>query len=171
MIVQDNPAIAGYPIPGELLLKLARERENLAWVKLEGPPTGPKLSWLRAQSRDGIRCFGGLGGQFLLEELARGAAGCLPGAAFPEVHVVLWNAWQGGDREGAARTYRAHMALMRSVGQSADWSHHAYKTLLQRGGIIGTAAVRLPTVSFDDLAAEQLLGHARAVDLAVLRRP
>ena len=42
---------------------------------------------------------------FFLEELARGAAGLLPGAGLPEVFVRIWNAWMSGNRDAAALIY------------------------------------------------------------------
>lgn len=168
VMIQDNAAAVGYEMSTELLLDLARAHPALCAVKLESPPSGPKATRLLRESGGAIRLFGGLGGQFFLEELARGAAGLLPGAGLPEVFVRIWNAWMSGNRDAAALIYREHMALVRFISQSSDWSHHCYKALLVARGVISNATVRKPTKGIDSIAQAQLLDHARAAGIRVL---
>src|SRR5207237_6795694 len=84
IVVQDYPPISGFAMEPWLLVRIAKEVPAANTIKLEDPPTPFKTSRIRvaAQGMD-IVIFGGVGGVFLLEELMAGAAGALPGFAFP----------------------------------------------------------------------------------------
>ena len=48
---------------------MALELEGVQMVKVEAPPTAPKISQVNALAGDSLTLFGGLNGQFFLEEL------------------------------------------------------------------------------------------------------
>ena len=70
-------------------------------MKLEEPPTPPKITAVRAAAGDSLGIFGGLGGVYLLEELTRGACGTMTGYAYPEVLVEIYRNVVEGDEERA----------------------------------------------------------------------
>ena len=75
IVVQDLPEQTGVHMSADFIAKMNSELENAKYLKLEDPPTPPKISAVRRASDDGIGIFGGLGGAFLFEELQRGAVG------------------------------------------------------------------------------------------------
>ena len=61
---------------------------------------------------DKMGIFGGLGGVFLLEELARGSAGAMTGFAYPEALVEICRHMAEGDQAAAERVFNKHLSLM-----------------------------------------------------------
>src|SRR5437868_12273922 len=78
IMIQDAPLMTQVAMPPALLARLAREIERVKYAKVEAPPTAPKVSAVLATSD--ITVFGGLNGQFLIEEVERGARGVMPGS-------------------------------------------------------------------------------------------
>lgn len=159
IMVQDAPQASGLALPADFLAALARDFRRVRALKVESPPTAPKMADLAASAR---RCatelalFGGLGGANFPSELRSGAVGTLPGAAFPEVHVRILAAWHAGDEAAAQAEHDRALPLIRFVSQSVEWSWHAYKLILVRRGALANAHVRAPTCRFDELAQREL---------------
>ena len=65
-------------MPAALLARMAREIENVQYAKVEAPPTAAKVS--AVVKAGGIVVFGGLNGNFFIEEYHRGARGMMPGS-------------------------------------------------------------------------------------------
>ena len=129
MILHDYPASFGITLSVPLIGRLAKE--GLApYIKLEDTPALPKVSAVIEASGGAIGVFGGLGGQFFLEELERGAVGIMTGFAFPEVLVAIQRRFDGGDREGAARLFHRTIDLMRyefQPGIGLPFRKHVYR--------------------------------------------
>src|SRR6476469_8892259 len=80
-------------------------------VKLEDPPTAPKMKRL-LELAPGFQIFGGLGGVSLLHELDAGSSGAMTGFALPEILVAIVQAHQVGDRERAQQMFEAALPLV-----------------------------------------------------------
>jgi 2-keto-3-deoxy-L-arabinonate dehydratase len=78
IMVQDAPLMTQVAMPASLLSKLGREIENVEYAKVEAPPTASKVS--AVVRAGGITAFGGLNGNFFIEEHQRGARGIMPGS-------------------------------------------------------------------------------------------
>jgi 4-hydroxy-tetrahydrodipicolinate synthase len=169
VFVQDRPQASGVAFSTELLLRVSEDAANLGFVIVESPPTGRRISRLVRESGGKVRVFGGMAGQFMREELVRGASGCVPGAVFTDALVAIWNMVQQGDHKGAARLDRAFLPLLHHCSQSVDWEVNCTKTLLKKGGLLRSARLRQPAQAFDEVAVEQLMVYAADLDLAILR--
>jgi 4-hydroxy-tetrahydrodipicolinate synthase len=156
IMVQDAPLVSGLTLPVDWLAQVGRDCANVRAVKVEAPPTGPKISELAAASNGTLRLFGGLGGSNVVDELRRGAAGTLPGAAFPDAFVAILELWRDGDAASAQANHARLLPLIRFVSQSVEWSYHAYKRILVKRGVLSSAFVRRPTCRFDDVAQREL---------------
>ncbi len=75
IMVQDAPLMTQVAMPASLLSKMGREIEHVVYAKVEAPPTAPKISAL-----SDITAFGGLNGNFFIEEYNRGSRGIMPGS-------------------------------------------------------------------------------------------
>ncbi len=140
VIVQDDPAASGVRMPVEVLLRAA-EASRAAAVKLEDPPTPPKIAELLA-ARPDLRVFGGLGGLHALSELRRGAVGTMTGFAYPEVLRAVRLALERGDGALAARTFDRHLPLVAFEAQPGV-GVAIRKELLRRRGVLASAATRM----------------------------
>ena len=93
-----------------------RKCPNARHLKLEDPPLMQKISAILAET-DKFEIFGGLGGMFLLEELARGASGTMTGFAFTEILVAVYEAFNAGDKARATEIFDQYLPLIRFENQ------------------------------------------------------
>lgn len=152
IVVQDEPVATGVKLPVEVLARCV-DAAGAATVKLEDPPTPPKIARL-LDLRPGLRVFGGLGGAFALAELRQGACGTMTGFAFPEILAALRRAVERGDRGGAGRIFDQYLPLIAFEAQSG-LGLAVRKELLRRRGAISSAATRTGT-EIDPVTAKEL---------------
>lgn len=152
IMVQDAPLMTGVAMPAGLLARMSREIEHVTLAKVEAPPTAPKVTEVAAQANGTLTIFGGLNGQFFIEEYDRGARGTMPGSDLTAVYVEIWNALEAGDRARAWERFTRCLPLMRFELQPG-MGVSAMKHNLVARGVIASAAVRHPTAA---LKAESL---------------
>lgn len=142
LVVQDHPASSGVKLPVEFIAHLAPDLPPDSVVKLEDPPTAPKIAQLR-QTAGSYHIFGGLGGVALLSELEAGADGAMTGFALADVLVEIVRAYHAHDRERARELF--HRALPLIVFEAQPGAGVALrKEILVRLGAIRHATVRQP---------------------------
>ena len=112
IVVQDYPSTSGVHMSPDFIATLRNTVPAAQYLKLEDPPTPPKISAIRKLVGDDMPIFGGLGGVFLLEELARGSAGAMTGFAYPEVLVDICRQVAEGDRAKAEELFTRCLPLM-----------------------------------------------------------
>ena len=112
IVVQDYPSTSGVHMSPDFIARLSSGIPAVEYLKLEDPPTPPKISAIRKLVGDDMPIFGGLGGVFLLEELARGSAGAMTGFAYPEVLVDICRQMAEGDRTKAEELFTRCLPLM-----------------------------------------------------------
>lgn len=167
VIVQDEPAATGVPLPVSALLA-ALDAAGSTVVKLEDPPTPPKIGRLLA-ARGDLTVFGGLGGVSAYTELRRGAAGTMTGFAFPEVLRAVRLHVAAGEHEAAAALFDHFLPYLAFEGQPVA-GLGIRKEVLRRRGVIADARTRAlrPTLDpvtlaeLDDVLARVGLEPARA---------
>jgi 2-keto-3-deoxy-L-arabinonate dehydratase len=152
IMVQDAPLMTQVTMPPNFLLRLADELENVRYVKVEAPPTPSKISKVVQAGSGKLIVFGGLNGQFLIEEFERGARGTMPGSDMTSLYVDLWRKLEAGDMPGAWKLFSRMLPLMRFELQPG-MGVSAMKHNLHDQGVIRSTRVRHPTVS---LGAESL---------------
>jgi 4-hydroxy-tetrahydrodipicolinate synthase len=161
VIVQDHPTSSGVKMPVEFIAGLFEHMPPNSIVKLEDPPTAPKMKRL-LELAPGFQLFGGLGGVSLLHELDAGSSGAMTGFALPEILVGIVTAHQAGDRERARELFNAALPLMVFEAQPGA-GVVLRKELLRRRGALAHATVRQPAPQPDPFALElldDLLAHA-----------
>lgn len=154
IMVQDAPLMTQVPMPAALLARMAREIENVRSVKVEAPPTAPKMSALHAAAPS-LALFGGLNGQFLIEEAGRGSAGVMPSSDATWVFVRVLDLLAKGDTNEAWRLFSIALPLLRFELQPG-LGVSAAKHNLAAEGVIASARVRHPTSSLDSTALAEL---------------
>lgn len=165
IILHDYPATTGVRLSAELVDRLHREVAHVTTIKLEDPPTGPKIRALRrlAGSAEGgatepIAILGGLGGTYLVEELESGADGVMTGLSFPELLVDVVRAYLHGtpdDRAHQRRRFYRACALLRYEFQPGI-GLALRKEIYRRRGAIASAYVRAPGAQVDDALRREL---------------
>ncbi len=143
IVVQDYPQTSGVHMPASFIARLAQQIPSVRYLKLEDPPTPPKITAIRDLIGDRLSIFGGLGGVFLLDELSRGSAGAMTGFAYPEILVDICRAMAEGDRKRAEQVFYRHLPLILFEGQEGI-GLSIRKEALYRRGLIRTPRVRHP---------------------------
>lgn len=162
IMVQDAPLMTQVAMPPALLARMGREIEHVEYVKVEAPPTPPKIASLIAQAAGSLTIFGGLNCQFFIEDWQRGGRGQMPGSDRTRDLVDIWNHLENGCRDDAWAIFTRILPLLRfelqpGLGVSAQ------KHNLVAAGVIASAQVRHPTASLD---AESIVELAHLRDLA-----
>jgi 4-hydroxy-tetrahydrodipicolinate synthase len=152
IMVQDAPAMTQVAMPAALLARLSREIEAVRYVKVEAPPTAPKITAVLRESEGQLTPFGGLNGQFLIEEVQRGARGTMPGSDMTELFLRIWEGLKAGHTSDAWEVFTSALPLVRFELQPG-LGVSAMKHNLTWAGVIRCARVRQPTA---DLTAESL---------------
>jgi 4-hydroxy-tetrahydrodipicolinate synthase len=116
VILQNAPPPLGSSLPAETVAAVLRRVPRIAYVKEEVLPCGQRISALRDAVPDLAGIFGGAGGRFVLDELARGAAGSMPACEVTEAHVALYAAWRAGERRRARDLFNALLPLLNMGG-------------------------------------------------------
>jgi 4-hydroxy-tetrahydrodipicolinate synthase len=147
VVLQDEPAATGVVIPVDVLADCVRS-SSIRVVKLEDPPTPPKLTAL-LDTAPGLQVFGGLGGAFALSELRRGACGTMTGFAFPEILGAVRRSTGAGDHTRAGEIFDRYLPLIQFEAQ-AGVGLAIRKELLRRRGVLATHATRGVVRSLDE---------------------
>ena len=104
IILHDYPAATGIRMSVPLVVRMAEALDRVQVIKLEEPPSGPKVSQLKAQIPT-LSVMGGLGGMYFLQELQRGADGIMTGFSYPEVLAGIYRAFVSGDHARAEQLF------------------------------------------------------------------
>jgi 2-keto-3-deoxy-L-arabinonate dehydratase len=155
IMIQDAPALTTVALPPSLLARMAREIPGVRYVKVEAAPTAPKFSAIARDAGDRLVLFGGLNGNFYLEELARGSRGVMPGSDMIDLFVRVWDLWQEGRRDEAWDIFTQMLPLIRFELQPG-LGVSAMKHNLKAEGVIKSEAVRHPTSTLDREAQAEL---------------
>ncbi len=156
IMVQDAPLMTQVAMPVALLARMAREIEHVRSVKVEAPPTASKVSALAAApGGDRLALFGGLNGNFLIEECERGAVGTMPSSDMTWMYVSVMRSLELGNKAEAWRLFSIAMPLVRYQLQPGLGVSAAKHNLVAEG-VLASARVRHPTSSIDATAMLEL---------------
>jgi len=140
LVLQDEPVATGVVLPVGVILACL-EASGTRSVKLEDPPTPPKIAALLAAD-PGLSVFGGLGGSAALGELRHGARGTMTGFAFPEILRGVREAAEANDLGRAEALFERFLPLIRFEAQPRI-GLAIRKELLRRRGALASARTRV----------------------------
>ena len=164
IVVQDYPVISGFAMEPSLIVRIASEIPSARTIKLEDPPTAPKIARILEEGSGlPIRIFGVLGGVYLFEELISGATGVMTGFAYPEILVEVVKSFRAGEIDRAADTFYRYVPLMRFEFQEGI-GMAIRKEMLRRRGALTHASIRAPSMQLDSvthMALDHLLEWIR----------
>lgn len=90
--------------------------------------------------------FGGAGGAYLLDELRRGATGCMPAPEFLELHVAIYDRFMAGDEAAATDVFNV---LLPGVNYERLLNVPFVKEVLYRRGVLRTTVTRMSAAQLD----------------------
>ena len=159
VVVQDEPVNTGVVMPAPFIARVLNEIEGCKYVKLEESPTTIKITNLlgkieEPEKRAGI--FGGLGGMYFYEELARGAAGIMTGFAYQEILVRTYELFSEGREHEAREHFFRYLPLIRFEAQLGVGGVGIRKEVFRMRGAIPSSHVRFPAPALDEETLREL---------------
>lgn len=148
VILQNAPPPLGSSLPMEFVAELVVSIPGITYVKEEALPCGQRITRLLALKPRGLAgVFGGAGGRYITDELARGAVGTMPAAELTDIHAKQMAAHRAGDRAAVRRLYNRMLPLL---NMQAVFRMRLTKEVLKRRGVITQTHVRAPTPAMDE---------------------
>ena len=167
IMVQDAP-LSGVSLPVPLLVRMAREIENVSYFKIEAPFAADKLAALiEAGGRDIIGPFDGEEAVTLLADLDAGATGTMTSALLPDRIRPIVIDYRAGRADQALDQWRLCLPLINHENRQCGL--RACKTVFAAGGVIGSDHVRHPLKPLSERTKARLLHLAGELDLIALR--
>ena len=166
VVVQDEPVNTGVVMPAPFIARLVDEIEGCRHVKLEEAPTTIKISALLNNAKTEVGVFGGLGGMYFYEELARGAAGIMTGFAYPHVLVETYRRFVEGEKREAQEYFFRYLPLIRFEAQLGVGGVGIRKEILKLRGVISSSHVRFPAPALDEETLRELEDLVEVLGLA-----
>ncbi|MET0440266.1 MAG: dihydrodipicolinate synthase family protein [Devosia sp.] len=148
IMLQNQPKPIGAGLTPEEVAAVANAVPEIRYVKEETAPCGQHLTRIKAAANGSVEAiFGGAGGRYVTDELARGAAGTMPASELADIHAQMIHAWQQGDAKTTRRLYNVSLPLLNF---QAIFRMHMTKEVLRRRGVIKNTFVRGKGPKFDD---------------------
>jgi len=166
VVVQDEPVNTGVVMPAPFIARLVDEIEGCRHVKLEEAPTTIKISDLLKNIKTEVGVFGGLGGMYFYEELARGAVGIMTGFAYPHVLVETYRLFVEGEKREAQEYFFRYLPLIRFEAQLGVGGVGIRKEILKLRGVISSSHVRFPAPALDEETLRELEDLVEVLGLA-----
>jgi 4-hydroxy-tetrahydrodipicolinate synthase len=151
IMLQNAPPPNGAGLAPAAIAAIVAEVPLIRFVKEETLPCGQHVSAILSSCAGKLDAvFGGAGARYVMDELARGAAGTMPALELVDAHVRLYRAWREGRKEEARRLYNASLPLLMF---QAIFRVRATKEVLRRRGLLANAAARAagPALDADDM--------------------
>ena len=140
VILQNAPPPAGCALSPAEVLDLVRAVDGIRYVKEESLPCGQRITQLlAAQVPALLGVFGGAGGRYLTDELARGACGTMPACELVDLHVRQFALHRAGDATGVRYLFNRMLPLLNF---QAVFRMAMTKEVLRRRGVITAIHVR-----------------------------
>jgi 4-hydroxy-tetrahydrodipicolinate synthase len=143
IVVQDNlMSTGGGGLSVPLMTRLVASIPSITYIKEENPPTGPKISQIIQELGDRVDVISGNGGKNILNDLARGVVGCMPGSVGVRGLVQAYEAYTNGAID---RAYDVFERIYRILWFNSQHYGPATTEILRRKGIFPTNYVRPPS--------------------------
>lgn len=142
VMVQYAPGETGLPITPEQMAEIAARYPH-AVFKIEcNPPVEYTREFLAKAPQASV--LNGYAGLYMLQMLAAGGKGVMPGCSFTEVYVRIYQHWQNGEQQQAEALHQSLLPYIQRWMTHCEYIIQVEKTILQRRGIIATDYCRRP---------------------------
>lgn len=166
IMVQDAP-LSGVTLSVPLLVRMAREIENVSYFKMETPFAADKLAALIEMGGDDIiGPFDGEEAVTLLADLDAGCTGTMTSALQPEKIRPIVVDYRAGNKDTALDQWKLCLPLINHENRQCGL--RAAKTVMMEGGVIGSDYVRHPLKPMSPRTKDRLMSLSRELDLIAL---
>ncbi|GGE15650.1 dihydrodipicolinate synthase family protein [Primorskyibacter flagellatus] len=166
IMVQDAP-LSGVALSVPLLVRMAKEIENVSYFKMETPFAADKLAALIEMGGEHITGpFDGEEAVTLLADLDAGCTGTMTSALQPEKIRPIVTEYRAGNTDAALEQWKLCLPLINHENRQCGL--RAAKTVMMEGGVIGSDYVRHPLKPLSPRTKDRLLSLSRELDLIAL---
>lgn len=142
VMVQYAPGETGLSITPEQLAAVAARYPH-AVFKIEcNPPVDYTREFLQKAPQASV--LNGYAGLYMLQMLAAGGKGVMPGCSFTEVYVRIYRHWLNGEQQQAEALHSALLPYIQRWMTHCEYIIQVEKTILMKRGIIATDYCRKP---------------------------
>ena len=167
IMVQDAP-LSGVDLPVPLLVRMAREIEQVRLFKIECPRAANKLRALIAEGGEAIEApFDGEEGITLLADLDAGATGSMTSGMIVDRIKPVIEKYHAGDIEGATAAYGRVAMAINHENRQCGWQ--SCKVAMVEGGVIASEFCRDPIPPLHPAIRQRMIDLLRPLDPVVLR--
>lgn len=167
IMVQDAP-LSGVNLSVDLLVRMARELENVSYFKIECPFAADKLATLiEAGGDDIVGPFDGEEAVTLLADLDAGCTGTMTSGMFAEKIRPIVIDYRAGRIDAAVAQWARILPLVNHENRQCGL--RACKTVYAAGGVIRSDYVRHPLKPMSERTKSRLLELARELDVLALK--
>jgi 4-hydroxy-tetrahydrodipicolinate synthase len=148
VVIQDAAAYIGTKVSPALALQVARQHENIQYVKIEAGPE--ETGYWVAELEGKLRVFTGDAGIHLIGCLGAGAIGNMPGADLIPQLLLVYEAVERRQPD-ASRLMGYLLPYLVFALQGIDHYNASAKAVLRRCGVIEHDALRQPSLELSPL--------------------
>ncbi|WP_310608505.1 dihydrodipicolinate synthase family protein [Buttiauxella brennerae] len=142
VMVQYAPGETGLSITPKQLAAVAARYPH-AVFKIEcNPPVDYTREFLQKAPQASV--LNGYAGLYMLQMLAAGGKGVMPGCSFTEVYVGIYRHWLNGEQQQAEALHSALLPYIQRWMSHCEYIIQVEKTILMKRGIIATDYCRRP---------------------------
>jgi dihydrodipicolinate synthase/N-acetylneuraminate lyase len=158
VMIQDASVYLGARLAPMLVGRLASERPNIRYVKIEAGPD-ETARWA-AELPPNVGIFTGDAGVHLLSTLRAGAAGSIPAVDVCDRLVAVYEAETAGDADGADALHRRLLPyLVFALQGGIDHVNACTKEVLVHRGVLAHGGLRPPAPERPPLFSELVAAH------------
>ncbi|WP_292292030.1 dihydrodipicolinate synthase family protein [Marivita sp.] len=166
IMVQDAP-LSGVDLPVPLLVRMAREIEEVRLFKIECPRAANKLRALIAEGGDAIEGpFDGEEGITLLADLDAGATGSMTSGMIVDQIKPVVEKHNAGDIEGATAAYARVAMAINHENRQCGWQ--SCKAAMVEGGVIESEFCRHPIPPLHPAIRQRMIDLLKPLNPMVL---
>jgi 4-hydroxy-tetrahydrodipicolinate synthase len=143
IFVQNSGGPQGPAMPVEMMIALAHEYPQLAYIKEEARPVLERITEIGAKGKGLIKgVFSGAGGTRLIEELNNGSRGSCPSSGMVDVFSRVFNMYEAGEKKAAEEHFEGLRPMFSFRAEGMHWLFKE-KEILRRRGIFKNSKTRI----------------------------
>ncbi|MHA6732044.1 dihydrodipicolinate synthase family protein [Devosia sp. A369] len=174
VVYQDAPPMTGIDVPADQLVELVRRSSQAVCLKIEPENSVEKIAAVAEKLDGNAVILGGNGGRHYVSEAIAGAAGTMPGPAFPEFFEALRLLVANNERVAARRLHARLLPLICATVTTEEFLFQQKHILVQRG-VLKSRRLRTPHASiyagyqelldtlWDDLGVDDMLAECAQI--------
>ncbi len=156
VMIQDFETAGGVHLSATDLEGMAKTSANVRYVKVEGGEHLKRVKAITDLMGTRMTVFGGMAGRYLLEELALGTRGSIPGAEMADLLATVYGAAIAGDVKRARTVFMTLLPYLDFLIGHFDSFVAVEKEVLRMRGVTQTSSVREPVVPLGRQAIAEL---------------